>query len=173
MTQHDSWLQLSRRALLGRPDASGASRRAIEDLIIAYAWLIDTGDFAGVGALLGAGIVTGGGPPMTGAAAIEQFYRDTLILYEDGTPKTRHIVSNILVDVDDEAGTAIARSSFTALQAVSGLSLQPIAAGRYDDRFERRDGKWCFVERRMHTELVGDLTHHLQPAVLRRISWPG
>jgi hypothetical protein len=169
MTPHDSWPQLLERTRLGRPDASGASRRAIEDLILTYAWLIDTGDFAGVGALLGAGIITGSVPPVSGAAAIEKFYRDILIVYEDGTPKTRHIVSNILVEVDDEAGTALARSSYTALQAVPGLALQVIAVGHYDDRFERREGRWCFVERGLHTDLAGDLSHHLKPAVLQAL----
>jgi hypothetical protein len=48
------------------------------------------------------------------------------------------------------------------MQAVPGLALQTIVSGRYHDRFERRDGQWRFVERRVHTELVGDLSRHLR-----------
>ena len=67
-----------------------------------------------------------------------------------------------LHDLGSEAGTAVSRSYFTALQAVSDLALQPIVSGRYHDRFERRDGQWRFVERRVRTDLVGDVSRHLR-----------
>jgi hypothetical protein len=51
---------------------------------------------------------------------------------------------------------------FAALQALPGLSLQPVASGRYHDRFERRDGQWRFAERRVHVDLVGDVSRHLR-----------
>jgi hypothetical protein len=66
--------------------------------------------------------------------------------------------------VDEEAGTAVSRSYFTALQALPDLALQPIVSGRYHDRFERRDGQWRFVERRVSTDLLGDVSHHLRQA---------
>jgi hypothetical protein len=53
------------------------------------------------------------------------------ILYDDGTPRTHHVTTNVIVDVVELAGTVTARSSVTVLQAVSDLPLQPIAAGRY------------------------------------------
>ena len=61
-------------------------------------------------------------------------------------------------------GTAVSRSYFTALQALSDLALQPIASGRYHDRFERHDGHWRFAERRVHVDLAGDMSHHLRHA---------
>ena len=48
-----------------------SSFRAIENLMAAYAELVDRGDFAGVGTLLSAATFTGGGPSVRGAAAIE------------------------------------------------------------------------------------------------------
>jgi len=81
-------------------------------------------------------------------AAIEKMFQDTLIVYADGTPRTRHIVTNVVIEVDEQAGTAVSRSYFTALQALPDLALQPIASGRYHDRFERHDGHWRFAERR-------------------------
>jgi hypothetical protein len=36
------------------------------------------------------------------------------------------------------------------------------ASGRYLDRFERRAGQWRFVERRVRTDLVGDVSRHLR-----------
>jgi hypothetical protein len=66
------------------------------------------------------------------------------------------------IEVDDEAGTAVSRSYFTALQALPDMALQPIVSGRYHDRFARRDGGWRFVERRVRTDLVGDVSRHLR-----------
>ncbi len=51
---------------------------------------------------------------------------------------------------------------FTVLQAVPGLPLQTIAAGRYEDRFTRDEGGWRFAERRVTVDLVGDVSHHLR-----------
>ena len=88
--------------------------------------------------------------------------RDTLIVYDDGTPRTNHRTTNIAIEVDEEAGTSVSRSYFTALQALPGMVLQPIVSGRYLDRFERRDGQWRFVERHVRTALVGDVSRHLR-----------
>ena len=88
--------------------------------------------------------------------------RDTVILYEDGTPRTHHVTTNIAVEVDEMARTAAARSYVTVFQALPDLPLQPVAAGRYSDRFERRAGQWRFVERRVRIHLVGDLSRHLR-----------
>jgi hypothetical protein len=70
----------------------------------------------------------------------------------------------VVIEVDEQAGTAVSRSYFTALQALSDLALQPIASGRYHDRFERHDGHWRFAERRVHVDLAGDMSHHLRRA---------
>jgi 3-phenylpropionate/cinnamic acid dioxygenase small subunit len=97
-----------------------------------------------------------------GRSAVENTLRENLIVYEDGTPRTKHVTTNIVIEVDEEAGTAVARSYFTALQALPDMALQPIVSGRYHDRFERRDGRWRFVERRVHTDLLGDLSRHMR-----------
>ena len=41
------------------------------------------------------------------------------------------------------------------VQATAALPLEPIAAGRYADRFERVDGRWRFAHRRSHLDLQG------------------
>ena len=82
--------------------------------------------------------------------------RENVIVYDDGTPRTKHVTTNIAIEVDEEAGTAVSRSYFIALQALPDLALQPIVSGSYQDRFERRDGQWRFVERRVRTDLVGE-----------------
>ncbi|MGD0557823.1 MAG: nuclear transport factor 2 family protein [Streptosporangiaceae bacterium] len=141
-----------------------SSDRAIENLIATYAELVDNGDFAGLGALLADATFTGSGASVSGADAIEQMFRNMLIVYDDGTPRTKHVTTNVIVDVDEEAGTAAARSYVTVFQARPGLTLQAIVGGRYQDRFERRDGHWHFTERRVRIDLVGDLSGHLHQA---------
>jgi 3-phenylpropionate/cinnamic acid dioxygenase small subunit len=143
------------------PDPS-SSYRAIENLIATYAELVDDGDFAGLGTLLAEATFTGSGAPVNSAEAIEKMFRDMLIVYDDGTPRTKHVTTNIAIEADEEAGTAVSRAYFTVLQALPGLPLQPIASGRYRDRFERCDGQWRFAERRVRVDLVGDVSRHLR-----------
>jgi ketosteroid isomerase-like protein len=138
-----------------------SSYRVIERLIATYAELVDGGDFAAVGRLLADATFTGGAGVVRGGDAIEKMLSDIVIVYDDGTPRTKHVTTNLAIEVDEEAGTAVSRAYFTALQALPDLALQPIVSGRYHDRFERRDGRWRFVERCVRTDLVGDVSHHL------------
>ncbi len=150
------------------PPDPPSSYRAIERLIATYAELVDGGDFAGVGVLLADATFTGSAGSVSGQDAIEKMLRDSVIVYDDGTPRTKHLITNLAIEVDERGGAAVSRSYFTALQALPDLALQPIVSGRYDDRFERRDGHWRFVERRVRTDLVGDLSHHLRRAAADR-----
>jgi hypothetical protein len=135
----------------------------VANLIARYAELIDSGDFAGVAGLLAhAGVGAGDGSALlTGTKALAGLFTSTTRLYPDGTPGTKHVTTNLILEVDEEAGRATARSYWTVLQAVPGLPLQPILAGRYHDRFERVDGAWRFAERRYLVDLVGDVSHHM------------
>ncbi|QRP49775.1 nuclear transport factor 2 family protein [Amycolatopsis sp. FDAARGOS 1241] len=140
-----------------------SAHRDIENLIFTYAAHVDSGDFADVGELFAHGTFSGA-TPATGREAVERCFRDTLVVHPDGTARTRPLTTNVRIDVDEPAGTATAHSYWTALQAVPGLPLQPIASGHYDDRFERCAGTWRFTERRPHVALAGDLSHHLKAA---------
>ena len=89
-------------------------------------------------------------------------WRSSVIVYDDGTPRTRHQVSNPILAIDEEAGTATCRSTYTVLQQVPGSALQPVASGRYHDRFEKVDGAWRFSQRDFTMlDLIGDLSRHL------------
>jgi hypothetical protein len=135
----------------------------VANLIARYAELIDSGDFDGVAGLLAhAGVGAGDGSALlTGRKALAGLFTTTTRLYPDGTPGTKHVTTNLILEMDEEAGTATARSYWTVLQAVAGLPLQPILAGRYHDRFERVDGAWRFAERRYLVDLVGDVSRHM------------
>lgn len=136
-------------------------REAIEALILTYAALVDAGDFEGVGALLSQATYAGAAT-VAGQEAITQNFHNTVIRYPDGTPRTRHIVTNFLMEIDEEGGTATARSTFTAYQSLPDLPLQPIAVGHYDDTFTRTTNTWHFTTRQVTVDLAGSLTHHLR-----------
>ncbi len=110
-----------------------SSYRAIERLIATYAELVDDGDFAAVGALLADATFAGAAGSVRGRDAIEQMLVDNVIVYDDGTPRTKHVTTNLAIEIDEPSGTAVSRSYFTALQALSDLPLQPIVSGRYHD----------------------------------------
>jgi 3-phenylpropionate/cinnamic acid dioxygenase small subunit len=140
------------------------SRAAIEALLYTYAERIDAGDFAGVGGLFADGEIRAGddGPAFRGAEAVRDLYAATVVLHADGTPRTQHATTNVVVDVDETAGTATARSRFTVLQQLDDFPLQVIVAGRYVDSFVRAGDRWRFAVRRMYVDLEGDLRRHLR-----------
>lgn len=141
----------------------GDTSIAVGNLIARYAELIDAGDFEGVADLLGDAAVGAGDSRslLTGRDALAAMFASTTLLYPDGTPGTKHVTTNLILDIDEEAGTAAARTYWTVLQAVPGLPLQPILAGRYHDRFVRVDQVWRFAERRYLIDLVGDVSRHM------------
>ena len=136
---------------------------AIANLVYRYAELIDTGDFDGVGELFADAVVSAQGSDVQwrGTREVTDMYVNSTRRYEDGTPRTKHVTTNLVIEVDDTRERATCRSYFTVFQQTDVLPLQPIIAGRYHDRFERVDGTWRFAHRHMITDLVGDLSQHL------------
>jgi ketosteroid isomerase-like protein len=136
-------------------------RAAITDLIYRYAELIDAGDFQGVGELLASAAFGGPRTPtVSGAGNIAAVFGVTTRRFDDGTPKTRHLVLNLIVEVDGDVATA--RSTFCVVQATDRVALQPVVVGRYYDRFGRDPaGGWHFTERIADVEMVGDVSDHL------------
>jgi hypothetical protein len=142
------------------------SARAIENLLHTYAERIDEGDLEGVADLFAHGRIapapdTPPGEGIVGRDAVLGLYRGTTRLYEDGSPRTKHVTSNSIIDVDDAVGRAAARSYFTVFQQLDDFPLQPIISGRYRDTFHRLDGAWWFDTRVMQVDLKGDLSRHL------------
>ncbi len=141
------------------PDA----RTEIEALLFGYAERLDAGDLDGVGELFEhARYGSGEGELPLSGAEVAEINKHLVILYEDGTPRTRHVTTNLILDIDEAAGTAASRSTFTVFQQAPGAGLEAIVAGRYHDRFERAGGAWRFSERRIFVDLVGDLSRHLR-----------
>lgn len=139
----------------------------IANLLYRYAEYMDSGDLAAAASLFEhARLRVGQDLSTVDAAAMLAIWKAMVVLYPDGTPHTKHIVTNPIIEVDEQAGTAICRSCYTVLQQTDGFPLQPIVSGRYHDRFQRVDGQWRFSFRDYTLiDMVGDVSHHLTQSV--------
>ena len=136
---------------------------AVLNLVYRYPELIDSGDFEGIGQLFAhAAIDAGDGAPCVGAAAIQEMYERNTRRYSDtGTPHTRHVITNPIVEIDEAAGHAVCRSYVVVFQQVDDFPLQPVWTNRYEDRFRFVDGAWRFESKTMSEHMPGDVSRHL------------
>ena len=134
---------------------------AIAALIYTYAERVDAGDLDGMAALFAHATYRSQVAEYSGSTELAAVMKRRIRLH-DGVPRTKHVTTNLMINVDGD--TATARSYFTVLQATSALPLQPIVAGRYHDRFVRAAGAWRFADRLVLIDLPGDLSQHLRPA---------
>jgi 3-phenylpropionate/cinnamic acid dioxygenase small subunit len=139
-----------------------SDHEAIRTLLYRYCEAMDAGDFDTVADLFADAVLRddAGTEVARGRDGALRLYRGGTRLY-DGSPRTRHITANSIIDVDSSAGTAQARSTYVVFQEADGFPLQPIITGRYRDAFARHSAGWHFVERCFAVDHVGDLSHHL------------
>jgi hypothetical protein len=152
-------MSLSRAARSAEPSA-----RSVANLIYGLAEAIDDADGPRMAELLGdATFVLGDNPPRVGGEAFAAMVERGMIRY-DGSPRTHHVVTNLVISIDDSSGGAVvatARSQVTVLQAVPpDFPLQAVLGGRYEDRFGWTDDGWAWVERRMAITHRGDTSRH-------------
>ena len=111
-----------------------------------------------------------------GGRRIADGYRATFRLHE-GLPRVQYTLTNVLIDGDDDAGTASSWSQYFAIagnertwsgprgvdaeQGAAAARLEVFIGGRYEDEFRRVDGTWRLVQRTCHADFTGDRSHHL------------
>ncbi len=136
----------------------------IANLLYRYAELIDSGDLAAAADLFThARIKIGQSGELQDSQGVLAVWRSYIKIYPCGTPRTKHVITNPIIEIDEDAGTASCRSYYTVLQATDDLPLQVVAAGRYHDTFERVNGVWRFKYRDYSLlDLKGNLSGHLQ-----------
>lgn len=137
-----------------------SSEAAIANLVYRYAECIDGGDLEGAADLFAhARVKTGLGE--VGRDELLAMWRKGIILY-DGVPRTKHVITNPIIEVDEETGTGSCRSVYTVMQQAGDGPLQPVICGRYHDRFVRgEDGKWRYSYRDYSLiDLIGDMSRH-------------
>ncbi|WP_305092970.1 nuclear transport factor 2 family protein [Prescottella sp. R16] len=151
-----------------------AAVEAIRDLAHRYTHLVDEGRLEEVGELFSRAVYgqcDGSGTPVgsvhdSDPAGVLEACRNFIRMH--GTPprpRTKHVVTNLRVDVADDHRTATSLSYFTVLQQTEHLPLQPILSGRYFDAFTLIDDEWTFTQRLTCIDLVGDLSEHAARAL--------
>ena len=141
------------------------SYQQILRLINQYCFSIDTGNLEGLARLF----VKGewgmeGQPTLKGYDPILAHLSESAIIYEDGTTRTRHLTSNIDIDIDEVSETATNQCYVTVMQQTEKLPLQPIFSGIYCDKFARDEDGWHFTKRLVKSALIGNLSHHVKGA---------
>jgi len=141
------------------------SHHAITNLMFRYAECVDQADFDGLSELFAHGSMRSTSAEdsehgMSGAA-VGRFYAATNRVHEDGTLRTRHLSTNVRIEIEEAQDAATARSYYVVLQATPKLPFQAIVGGRYEDRFERVDGEWRFADRVVLVDQIGEMSEHL------------
>jgi hypothetical protein len=139
-----------------------SSREEILSLMNTYGFTIDTGDldsFAGLFEHGEWGI--NGSQPFVGKKQFLDALQNVKI-YEDGTPRTKHVTANVELDIDEVAGTATSQCYVTVFQQTDDFPLQAIFSGHYFDDFEKVNERWRFKKRDIRYNLVGDMSAHLK-----------
>jgi 3-phenylpropionate/cinnamic acid dioxygenase small subunit len=135
------------------------SRSEIENLLAKYCRLYDEGDLDGYADLFRHGSISG----MRTPAEIVAWHRRNVIYY-DGSPKVRHVISNLELEIDDTSGFASGRCYVVVYQALPDFPLQALLIGSYRDKFRRIDGRWHFIDRQFDRHLTGNYSRHAKPA---------
>jgi 3-phenylpropionate/cinnamic acid dioxygenase small subunit len=142
---------------------------SVARLVFGYAQCLDAGDLDGMAALFAKATLRTNGPDgittFTGKDEVFHAFDSSVQRFEDGTPSTKHVTTNLIVDPGADTRSASARSYFTVLQARPTLPLQVVIAGSYRDEFVLDETGWRFADRLIRIELVGDLREHLTVGV--------
>jgi 3-phenylpropionate/cinnamic acid dioxygenase small subunit len=131
-------------------------RDAITALVYRYAELLDGGDIDGVVALFADATWRSAatGTVLRSPEEIRAVYER--IMPSDGTPTTRHLMSNVTIDLVDGADEATGSSYYTVLQGRgAGEPIETIVAGRYVDRYRRGSDGWTLADRVFIADLPG------------------
>ena len=127
--------------------AQASDERAIADLMVEYAYLNDDFDIDGLGNLFAESAFTLDGHTVRNRDEVVALSQQIIQKRADGRSATTHEITNLMVDVDGDAGTAAGRAYWTLYRTVSGEPRQALQSGRYADTFVRVEGEWRFVER--------------------------
>jgi hypothetical protein len=140
------------------------AERAITRMIYQVGYAIEDGNFALVGevmgdATLGADMI--GREVFKGSKEITGQYERTNITYPGRGRATKEVYTNILIDVDLDAGLASSVTSYTVPQQPPDAKFELIVAGRYEDKWRRVDGRWVWRDRYVIVQFKGDLNRHM------------
>ena len=138
------------------------SKAAILRLMNEYCYRVDGGDFDGFASLFEHASFHVLGDP-AGAQTGKDAVRGVLanVTLYDGKPQTKHVMTNVQIDIGESGNIATAQSYITVFQALPpDFPLQAIFSGHYYDMFETATSGWRFKSREISPDLIGDLSRH-------------
>lgn len=124
-----------------------SDERAIANLMVEYAYRNDDLDVAGLGDLFAESAFTLDGQTVRGREEVVSLAGQMIQPRDDGRSATTHEITNVMVEVDLPAGTAVGQAYWTLYATVTGQPREALQSGRYLDAFENRSGTWRFTER--------------------------
>ena len=147
------------------------ARTVIENIMFSYAEGIDQGDIETVAQLFMQGaIVLPDGNEIRGYQEVLDAYTGMVMFYDADeklvpyqrnacTPRTRHVVTNVIFEFDNAVTSVDVRSYFTVYQTLDGKN-EVIAGGRYVDEFVKAIQGWYLAKRTIHFDNMGDMSRH-------------
>lgn len=154
-------LSLMAQTAAANPASTTEAMAEINSLLNQYSLTLDTGQIEQCAELFSrAEFEIEGVATVTGKDGVQGLFSG-IILYEDGTPRTKHLISNVDIRIADDGLSATASSYLTVMQQAGDAPLRPIFAGAYSDRFALIEGEWVFTSRVISKPLFGDMSLHL------------
>lgn len=121
--------------------------RAVEQNIIAFARAMDDRDWAAIRAILAEDAVADMG---TGRLEGPEAIIGLMQYFLDRCGTTQHLIGNIVVTVAGDTAESRAYVHDSHLPAGDDPGAVYFTLGDYNDRWERRDGRWRMIERIKH-----------------------
>ena len=151
---------------LTREVALLAAHREIEQKIYRMGYALERGDFELVGELLrhaSFGADRLGRRIRKGKQEIRDQYLNTNITYPGHGRATRELYTNVLIEIDLEAGTAKSTTAYTVAQQIpNGVDrFELLVAGRYEDEWAVVEGEWQWTDRFIVVQFKNDLDGHM------------
>jgi uncharacterized protein (TIGR02246 family) len=130
-------------------------KEAIRDLMSAYCFYVDDGEFDKFAELFAADGIFEAGPlgKLQGRKAIRDFISAQVPRPGEG-PARKHCTFNHLIRV---AGSEAYADSYIVVVRESSGGIVASLAGRYEDVLVKQDGQWRFKVRKIHFDISGDL----------------
>ena len=128
---------------------------AIRDLMSAYCFYVDNGEFEQFAGLFTEDAIFEAGPfgKLQGRRAIYDFINSQVPRPGEGPPR-KHCTLNHVIRVN---GSEARADSYVVVLRDSAAGIIASLAGRYEDLLIKKGGEWRFKMRRVHFDISGDL----------------
>jgi 3-phenylpropionate/cinnamic acid dioxygenase small subunit len=129
-------------------------RDEIAALVHRYAELLDAGDVDGVLEHFARATWRSAATGTVLRTPDELRHVYSALVPDDGPIRTRHLMHNLIIELEDGADDASARCSYTVLEGGDpGAPVRVLLVGRYEDRYARGDDGWHLTDRLFHVDL--------------------